>query len=187
MAFQDESRNDTRLMWRLTEKNSDGFPVMEAIIIPHRSLSRRGLALVCGGLCLLSGLGVLFSLMIHAWPVAGFAGLEAPLAIAALLWNARAVRQAEIVTLSGTGPGIAHIDARGRSRHMKIRPGWLRLRLKECPGRVPQLILSSRDGEFELARSLGEDEKRALAETLQDALYRVQNPVFDNPQLVTAD
>jgi hypothetical protein len=35
----------------------------------------------------------------------------------------------------------------------------------------------------EIARALGEAEKRDLAACLTRALHRTRNPVFDNPQL----
>jgi uncharacterized membrane protein len=48
---------------------------------------------------------------------------------------------------------------------------------------VPRLFLISRRRQFEVAQSLGEMEKRDLAEALGEALYRLRHPTFDNPQL----
>jgi uncharacterized membrane protein len=55
--------------------------------------------------------------------------------------------------------------------------------LEEKPGRVPGLFLSTRGRREEIARVLGEPQKRDLAEALRDALYRLRHPIFDNPQL----
>ena len=44
-------------------------------------------------------------------------------------------------------------------------------------------VLTARDIRVEIARSLGEDEKRDLADALGEALHRWRNPRFDNPQL----
>ena len=51
------------------------------------------------------------------------------------------------------------------------------------PGRVPTLVLASHGKREEVARVLGEPEKRDLAVALAEALYRLRNPTFDNPQL----
>jgi uncharacterized membrane protein len=55
--------------------------------------------------------------------------------------------------------------------------------LEERPGRVPALVLVERHRRMEIGQSLGEDEKRDLAQALGEALHRLRNPVFDNPQL----
>ena len=68
-----------------------------------------------------------------------------------------------------------------------LQPAWLNLRLEDRPGRAPLLLATERKRRIELARDLGEDEKRSLAEALATALERVRNPVFDNPQLREAD
>jgi uncharacterized membrane protein len=61
--------------------------------------------------------------------------------------------------------------------------GWLTVWLEERDGRVPRLILSRYGRSEEIARVLGEAEKRDLAACLTRALHRARNPVFDNPQL----
>jgi hypothetical protein len=48
---------------------------------------------------------------------------------------------------------------------------------------VPRLMLTRYGISEEIARALGEVEKRDLAASLKRALHRARNPVFDNPQL----
>jgi uncharacterized membrane protein len=55
--------------------------------------------------------------------------------------------------------------------------------LEERQGRVPALLLTTHGRVVEVARMLGEEQKRDLAETLKGVLHRMRNPVFDNPQL----
>jgi hypothetical protein len=48
---------------------------------------------------------------------------------------------------------------------------------------VPGLWLGTRGEREEVGNCLGEAAKRDLAQALQEALYRLRNPRFDNPQL----
>jgi uncharacterized membrane protein len=159
--------------------------VFEAVIVPHRSLSRRGLRiliLVICGLCFCSST-VFF--LLGAWPVVGFCGGEILIAVLLLRANARAQREREQVSLSASGLRIVRTDSKGRREETVLAPAWLRLSLHESPGRVPRLLLQAQGVRAEIAASLGEDEKRDLATALQQALHRWRHPEFDNPQLRT--
>ena len=63
-----------------------------------------------------------------------------------------------------------------------LDPAWLRVRLEERPGRVPALLLSTREQHEEVATRLGEHEKRDLSRALRSALHRWRNPVFNHPE-----
>ncbi len=158
-------------------------PLFEATIIPHRSLSRRGMALLVGSLCTISfATGTLFWLL-GAWPIMGFNGGEIALAVGLLRHNARARRAREVVVLTGEGLRVIRTDRHGRRTERLLPSGWLNAVLHESPGRVPSLWLVARGEREEIARALGEAEKRDLAGALREALHRSRNPVFDNPQL----
>ena len=55
--------------------------------------------------------------------------------------------------------------------------------LEERQGRVPGLLLTTHGSRLEVARMLGEEQKRDLFDTLKGVLHKMRNPVFDNPQL----
>lgn len=157
--------------------------VFEAEVVPHQSLSRRGLSLVIGFICTVSlGVTTVFW-WLGAWPVAGFNGCEILLAVFLLRVHARRRRKREILLLSGAGLRILRDDEHGRRSEEVLQPAWLRITLQERPGRVPGLYLSARGQHVEVASFLGEPEKRDLFEALEHALHRFRNPVFDNPQL----
>jgi uncharacterized membrane protein len=158
-------------------------PLFEAVIVPHRSLSRRGLTILVGALCLLSSATATAFWLLGAWPVAGFSGAEILLAIALLRANARAVRASEVVLLEEGALRIIRTDARGRRAERILPPGWLTLSLEERAGAVPRLWLASSGVREQVGAALGEAEKRDLAAALGAALHRSRNPVFDNPQL----
>lgn len=155
----------------------------EAVIIPHRSLSRVGLRWLIGIICLVSALVSLGLWFIGAWPAVGFNGAEIALAIVLLRRNARASRASEMLLLSDDGLRIVRTDMGGRRVERRLQAAWLRAGLEERPGRAPALWLSGRGGRMEVGAELGEDEKRDLAAALASALHRHRNPTFDNPQL----
>lgn len=157
--------------------------VFEAELRPHRSLSRRGLTLVLASLGIVSlGVTTLFWLL-GAWPIAGFNGAEILLAMALLRAHARGNRERELVLLSPAALRVLRFDAEGGRTERFLPAAWLNILLIERPGRVPALVAASHGKHIEIARVLGEPEKRSLAEALQAALYALKHPTFDNPQL----
>ncbi len=158
-------------------------PVFEAVIVPHRSLSRRGLRLLLAAIFTLCAINAAVFIHMGAWPVGGFTGIELLLAALLLRINAHGARASEVVVLSGAGLRITRTDPKG-VRHERLLPaGWLSMTLEDRPGRVSRLTLHAHGQREEIGATLGEDEKRDLATALHDALHRWRNPVFDNPQL----
>jgi len=168
----------------MTVEPEAGDPVLfEAVIVPHRSLSPRGLRVLVGTIGGLSTLMALRFLLIHAWPVIGFSVIETGLAVVLLRLNARRAKQSELLLLSESGLRIVRTDAYGRRQERVLPHMWLNVVLEDVPGRVPRLLLGRRGVQEEVAASLGETEKRDLASALEGALYRLHNPRFENPQL----
>ena len=155
----------------------------EAVVVPHRSLSRRGRWIVAGAICGLSSVITGGLWYMGAWPVIGFNGAEIGLAIFLLRRNARDDRASEVIRLCGDRLVIRSTDPKGARTERVLDPAWLGVVLRERPGRVPALLLASRGREVEVGATLGEDEKRDLAAALRDALHRWRSPRFDNPQL----
>lgn len=158
--------------------------LFEAICTAPTSLGRRG-AVVLSGLVLLASAAVAtLVLVLGGWPVVGFATVEVALALGLLtLHRRRAARRCEIVRLTSERLIICRTDARGRSEEAALDPYWARLSLQARPGRVSLLVLQQRNRAFEIGRLLGEEAKRDLATALDDALRRLREPRFDNPQL----
>ncbi len=168
----------------MTDAETDPV-VFEAEVTPHRSLSPRGLRLVIGFVCAVSLCTTTVFWRLGAWPVAGFNGGEVLLAMVLLRTHARSRRQRELLLLSGAAFRVVRTDQHGRASEHSLPPFWLSVTLQERPGRVPGLYLDSRGQRLEVAATLGEHEKRDLAEALSAAVHRLRNPVFDNPQLRT--
>ena len=155
----------------------------EAVIVPHRSLSARGLRILVGALLTLSAGTTAMFWWLGAWPIAGFNGVEVTTALLLLRHNARAVRANEVLLLSPSALRIVRTAQDGRRTERELPPAWLQVHLQDRPGRVPGLFLASHGVREEVGASLGEPEKLDLARALKDALHRWRNPRFDNPQL----
>ncbi len=160
-----------------------GALLFEAVIVPHRSLSPRGLAILLGVISTLCGLTALRFWLIGAWPVIGFSVVEVGLALWLIQLNARRARSSELVLLHENALQIVRIDTGGRRQERWLNSAWLNVVVEEAPGRVPRLVLAARNVREEIAAALGEAEKRDLAAALGVALHRTRNPTFDNSQL----
>jgi len=158
-------------------------PFFQAIVRPHRSLSRKGVVIVI--CCMLLGSLTITSVMVSlsAWPVIGFNGADIALAIFLIWLNMRSARAVEIISLHNDSLEISRTDFRGRQEHVSLAPYWLNIVLQERNGTVPKLLLERGGASTEIARQLGEAQKRDLAAALTRALHRWRNPHFDNPQL----
>jgi uncharacterized membrane protein len=157
--------------------------LFEAVIVPHRSLSVVGLRILLAAvLAACVGSSTAFVLL-GAWPVGVFAGLELVLAAVLFRLHMNAARASELLLLTPAGLRIVRTSARGRVETRDLPAEWMAVRLEERRGRVPALVLQLRGHAVEVGRELGEDAKRSLAEALAEALHRRSNPVFDNPQL----
>lgn len=157
--------------------------LFEAVIVPHRSLSPRGLRLLLAAIASACAANALRFWLIGAWPVAAFTMVEIGLAAVLLRLNARRARGSELVLLSERTLRIVRTDPQGRQEERVLPAAWLNVRLEESPGRIPRLLLNVRQQREEIGKVLGEAPKRELAEALRTALHQARNPHFDNPQL----
>ncbi len=156
----------------------DPFPdamFFEAVITPHRSLSRAGMRRLLAAICLMCGASASVFFWLGAYPVVGFTAIELPLVAWLLRRNALAARASEIVTISPSALDIRRTTPEGRRIAVSLPVAWLQVTLREAPGRVPTLLVGTRGDRQEIGRSLGEEEKRDLARAIEGALHRWRN------------
>jgi uncharacterized membrane protein len=148
--------------------------IFSAIITPHRSLGSTGflvLMLVIGGLSFVSGMAFL---LMGAWPVFGFLGLDVLLVYWAFRANYRAARAYEEVTVTPWELTVRKVSQGGGVREWTLNPLWVRVdrRVHEEFG-IERLFLVSHGRRLAIANFLGPDEKasfaRALAQAIGDA------------------
>jgi uncharacterized membrane protein len=155
-------------------RDNAAFPeptIFSAIITPHRSLGSTGflvLMLCIGAVSFVSG--VMF-LLIGAWPVFGFLGLDVLLIYWAFRINYRAARAYEEVTITTTELTVRKVSHRGSVREWTLNPLWVRLeRVAHEEFGIERLFLVSQGRRLSIAACLGPDEKASFAGALSTAL-----------------
>ena len=145
--------------------------IFAAVITPHRSLSSTGflIFMLCiGGLSFASGM---VFLLLGAWPVFGFLGLDVLLVYWAFRANFRAARAYEEVTVTATELTVRKVNQRGGVRQWTLNPLWVKLdRIVHEEFGVERLFLVSRGRRLPIAAFLGPAEKASFAHALGKAL-----------------
>lgn len=157
-------------------------PVFEALIVPHRSLTRKGVMTVIAVLTVFSAAVALRFLLLGAWPVAAFSLMEIPLVCGLLAVNVRRARASELIMLTAQEITVIQTDPAGRRKQMSLPSAWLRVQLDAGRG-IPRVMLSSHGRDCEVGAFLHEPDRLSLFDALRDAVHGVRNPRFDNPQL----
>lgn len=150
--------------------------VFRAVLHPHRSLGPRGfliLMLAIGAVSFVTG--IVF-LMLGAWPVLGFFGLDVLLVYIAFRLNYRAGRAYEQVELTRDLLKITRVSSRGVIETFDFNPYWVRVRLAERPDGRAHLKLASHGRELEFGLCLNDDERREFARVLDGALATARGP-----------
>jgi uncharacterized membrane protein len=116
----------------MQESNPFHEPILfEAHLSPHRSLSSTGFAVVMGVLATVSfAMGVSF-LMMGAWPVFGFFGLDVALVWFAFRVNYRDARAYEDIRMTPNVLVVRQVSAKGAARETDFNPRWVRLEKTE--------------------------------------------------------
>lgn len=138
---------------------------------PHRSLDRTGFTIVMAVLGTVSFiLGVAF-LMMGAWPVFGFLGLDVFLVWLAFRANYRAARAFEEILVTPVRLVWRKVSARGDAREETMNPRWVRLETTsdELSG-VTRVALIERGIARVIGAFLPPVSKERLAKSLASAL-----------------
>ncbi len=145
--------------------------IFSAVITPHRSLGSTGfliLMLCIGGISFVSGM---VFLLLGAWPVFGFLGLDVVLVYVAFRANFRAARAYEVVTVTASELTVRKVNQRGGVREWTLNPVWVQLdRIVHEEFGIERLFLVSRGRRLSIASCLGPDEKASFARALSSAL-----------------
>jgi len=145
--------------------------IFSAVITPYRSLSSTGflvLMLAVGAVSFVSGM--LF-LMLGAWPVFGFLGLDVVLVYVAFRANFRAARAYEEVTVTASELTVRKVNHRGGVREWTLNPVWVKLdRSVHAEFGIERLFLVSQGRRLSIAGFLGPEEKASFAQALSAAL-----------------
>ena len=105
--------------------------LFEARLSPHRSLSSTGFAIVMGVLAGVSFVVGISFLMMGAWPVFGFFGLDVALVWLAFRVNYRDARAYEDIRVTPSVLSVQQVSAKGTARETDFNPRWVRLEKTE--------------------------------------------------------
>ena len=145
--------------------------IFSATLRPHRSLGRRGMALLItaiGGLSLSIGTYVWW---IGAWPVVGFVGLDVAAVALAFHLNARAARAFEEVEVTRAAIIVRKVTASGRSQELRFNPQWARLDVEKLEDEgVVRVTLRMRDRRVPVGAFLNPRDRETFARALSAAL-----------------
>lgn len=166
-------------MPELTIPNTDSLdaedPTLRRILsvrlYPHRSLTRRNFHILMMLFSAISFATTLPFVLLGAWPVAGFMGLDVALFYFAFRANFRAALAYEDVRVTPIELWLAKVSPKGQKAEWRFNPSWVRLdREDHVEFGTQRLALVSRGQSVEIAHFLGPDEKAHFADGLSRAL-----------------
>jgi uncharacterized membrane protein len=156
--------------------------LFSALLTPHRSLNRAGFLVLMTFLSVVSfGAGLAFLLM-GAWPVLGFFGLD----LLAIYWAFRVnflrARATEEISVTPSELRVRRVSRRGRVVEWVLNPLWVQLDQKtHAEFGIEKLYLVSKGRRVSIASFLGPDEKASFAKALLAALQAAKRGPTYNP------
>ncbi len=156
--------------------------LFSALLTPHRSLNRTGFLVLMGFVCVVSFIAGIAFLLMGAWPVFGFFGLD----VLAIWWafrvNFRAARAYEEIRVTPSELRVRRTSHRGHVMEWAFNPLWVRLDQKSDPEfGIERLFLVSRGRRLTIASFLGPEEKASFAKALMAALSAAKRGPTYNP------
>jgi uncharacterized membrane protein len=145
--------------------------LFSALLTPHRSLNRTGFLVLMALLSVISFAAGLAFLLMGAWPVLGFFGLDALAIYWAFRINFRHARASEEISVTLSELRVRRVSHRGHVVEFVLNPLWVRLDQKtHAEYGIEKLYLVSKGRHISIARFLGPDEKASFAKALLAAL-----------------
>lgn len=159
-------------------------PVFDATITPHRSLGQHGFRIVMTLVCLASVVSSIPFVVLGAWPVAGFFGIDVLALFIAFHVNFRHARAFERIVVTPLEVFLRKVSHHGREAVWRSNPAWTRLEKQadEDYGLLG-LTLVSRGRSVPVAAALSPQERAGFADALGAALALARRgPDYDPPR-----
>jgi uncharacterized membrane protein len=142
----------------------------DARLQPYRSLPPRGFALVMlvlGGASFILSVGCV---LMGAWPITGFFGLDVALVYVAFRASYRSAHKTEHLRLTQEAMTVERVGVRGDRRAWRFEPAWLRLVFEEPDEDSNRLYLASHGKTLSIGSFLAPAERKKLYADLKRAL-----------------
>lgn len=150
-------------------------PFFSAILTPYRSLGPNGflVLMLCTGAVSFAA-GMVF-LMIGAWPVFGFFGLDMALIWLAFRWNYASAKTFEEVSVSRSEVVVRKVDPGKRLREYRFNPFWVRLTVTRLEDEgVTKISLTARGESIDVGNFLNPEDRTSFAGAMAMALASVK-------------
>ncbi len=156
--------------------------LFSALLTPHRSLNRTGFLVVMAFISVVSFAAGLAFLLMGAWPVLGFFGLD----VLALYWafriNFRRAKASEEILVTPSELRVRRISHRGHVMEFVLNPLWVQLdRKTHAEFGIERLYLVSKGRRIGVGSFLSPDEKASFANALSAALQAARRGPTYNP------
>jgi uncharacterized membrane protein len=156
--------------------------LFSAQLTPHRSLNRSGFLVLMVFLSVVSFAAGIAFLLMGAWPVLGFFGLD----VLAIYWafriNFHRAQAVEEITITPSELRVRRVSHRGHVVEWVLNPLWIQLDQKtHAEFGIEKLYLVSRGRRVSIASFLGADEKASFAKALTAALQAAKRGPTYNP------
>jgi uncharacterized membrane protein len=156
--------------------------LFSALLTPHRSLNRTGFLVVMTFVSVVSFAAGLAFLLMGAWPVLGFFGLD----VIAIYWafriNFRRAGASEEILVTPSELRLRRISHRGHVMEFVLNPLWVQIdRKTHAEFGIEKLYLVSKGRHIAIASFLGPNEKASFANALAAALQAARRGPTYNP------
>jgi uncharacterized membrane protein len=156
--------------------------LFSALLTPHRSLNRAGFLAVMAFVCVVSFAAGLAFLLMGAWPVLGFFGLDALAIYWAFRINFRRAKASEEIVVTPSELRLRRVSHRGHVMEFVLNPLWVQLdRKTHAEFGIENLYLVSKGRRIAIASFLTPDEKASFANALVGALHAARRGPTYNP------
>lgn len=154
------------------EKNNQAFAeIFSATLNPYRSLSQNGfiiLMILFGGTCFCMGF---FYVMVGAWPVFVFLGLDVLLLYLAFRSNYFAAKAHEEIIVRKDALIIRRVSPHGKVQEICFNPYWVKLHLiRDEDDIVTKISVTARGEKANIGQFLNPDDKTTFAKAFGAAL-----------------
>lgn len=150
--------------------DESGPAVFDAILRPHRSLGPTEFFILMSLVATVGFAAGIAFLLIGAWPVFGFCGLEVVLLYVCFRLNYRGGRSFERIRLTEGELTVERYDSYGQARRWSFQPFWLQVTMAEPATSDSPLLLSSHGRSLAIGAFLTVDERLEVARALRQAL-----------------
>jgi len=156
--------------------------LFSALLTPHRSLNRSGFLVLMAFLSVISFVAGIAFLLMGAWPVFGFFGLD----VLAIYWafriNFRRARATEEISVTPSELRVRRVSHRGHVVEFVLNPLWVQIDQKtHAEFGIEKLYLVSKGRRVTIASFLGPEEKASFVKALTEALHAARRGPTYNP------